>query len=44
MSNVLDAIMSQYEKNKNSSSGSSFPEKTFEKYFNPRLEDGEKKW
>ena len=43
MSDVLNAIMGQYEKNKNSSSGSqSFPEKTFEKYFNPRLEDGEK--
>ena len=42
MSKVLDAIMSKYEKNKNSSSNSSFPEKTFEKYFNPRLEDGEK--
>ena len=42
MSNVLDAIMSQYEKNKNSGGGKSFEEKDFSKYFNPRLEDGEK--
>lgn len=42
MSNVLDAIMSQYEKNKNSGGGKSFEEKDFSKYFNTRLEDGEK--
>lgn len=43
MSNVLDAIMSQYEKNKNSGGAvKSFEEKDFSKYFNPRLEDGEK--
>jgi hypothetical protein len=44
MSNdVLGAIMSQYEKNKNSSGGQkNFEEKDFSKYFNPRLEDGEK--
>lgn len=44
MSNdVLGAIMSQYEKNKNSSGGQkNFEEKDFSKYFNPRLDDGEK--
>lgn len=44
MSNdVLGAIMSQYEKNKNSSGGQkNFEEKDFSKYFNPRLEEGEK--
>jgi hypothetical protein len=34
--------MSQYEKNKNSGGGKSFEEKDFSKYFNTRLEDGEK--
>jgi len=43
MSDVLGAIMSQYEKNKNTSGGGkTFEEKDFSKYFNPRLEDGEK--
>jgi gp32 DNA binding protein like len=43
MSDVLGAIMSQYEKNKsNSGGGKTFEEKDFSKYFNPRLEDGEK--
>lgn len=43
MSDVLNAIMSQYEKNKNSSGGQkNFEEKDFSMYFNPRLEEGEK--
>ena len=42
MSNVLDAIMNQYEKNKSTSGGKTFEEKDFSKYFNPRLEEGEK--
>lgn len=43
MSNdVLGSIMAQYEKNKNTSSGKTFEEKDFSKYFNPRLEDGSK--
>lgn len=44
MSDVLGAIMSQYEKNKSNSGGGgkSFDGPDFSKYFNPRLEDGEK--
>lgn len=43
MSNdVLGSIMAQYEKNKNTSSGKTFEEKDFSKYFNPRLEEGSK--
>ena len=43
MSDVLGAIMSQYEKNKNTSGGGkTFEGPDFSKYFNPRLEDGEK--
>ena len=43
MSNdVLNNILLQYEKNKSTSSGKSFDGPDFSKYFNPRLEEGEK--